>query len=366
MLIDDTNALGLYIHIPFCRRICSYCDFCRVGYHADLVDRYLLALGEEFKQRDIGMNYRSIYIGGGTPSCLSAQQLRILLTMFQGRTQGEYTLECNPDDISLEFIQLIKEYGVNRLSVGVQSFDDHLLSISNRIGDSSLIREKLNLLQVVGFNNYSIDLIYGLPGQTMAQWVATLAQAMTFNPPHISLYGLTIEPHAAWKRAAVEALDDDTMADMYLKATEILALKYEHYEISNFAKPGYQSKHNLIYWHYDDFLGIGLNASSKYHHQRIENTDNFMNYFDEKYIKEVTALSLEDEISEYMMMNLRLSEGVYKAEFFARFGVTLDLCFKNTLEKDEIKNQMINTNDQLVIKSEYWLVSNDIIQQFLL
>ena len=349
---------SLYLHLPFCRKICPYCDFCRQVYNEKTVNEYLQVLIASIPQE----NFNTIYLGGGTPSCLSTKQLDILLTVLKGKTTGEYTIEANVDDISEEKLVLFREYGVNRLSLGVQSFNDELLKTCGRTYDGKQTKKTLNTVAKY-FDNYSIDLIYGLPNQRLDDFSADLKLAYELAIPHLSLYALTIEDNSIWGKKKIVAAEDDLMADFYLKARKELADRYEHYEISNFALPGHTVEHNKVYWHYGDYYGRGLGASSKIKDRRYTYTRVMSEYLNEQKISEDLHLSKEDQIFEYTMMNLRLAEGVDYDDFSLRYNLDFLQYYREAIKKNE---QFLDINKKdLAIKKDHWFISNRILVDFL-
>lgn len=304
---------SLYVHIPFCQDICAYCDFCRVKYDHALVDRYLEALNQELQKKIIDNNLLTIYIGGGTPTALNDVQLEHLLFLLQPYTKHveEYTIEINPETLTKTKADLLKKYHINRASLGIQTFNPRLLKLINRHHDLLQIDQAMSLLLEVGIDNISFDLMYGLPTQSLDDFIASINETLKYPIKHLSLYNLTIEEHSKFGRENINALDSELCDEMYFKALELLS---EHglkqYEISNFAKDGYMSKHNLTYWHYDDFYGIGLGAAGKIDHYRYTNTTNFITYLNGDYVAEEVVNDEANYLFEMLMMGLRLKDGI--------------------------------------------------------
>lgn len=329
--IDKINELKkeikhLYVHVPFCNSICFYCDFCHRVYSEELADRWLEHLEEEINKNCFN-SYKTIYIGGGTPSCLNKGQLKrllVLLNRFRDNVE-EYTIEVNPESLNQEKIELFKAYGINRISMGVQSSDDELLSKLNRKHTFTDVINSVRILKDNGFNNISVDLMYSLPDQTIEMLNKTIDDILALDVPHISLYSLTIEENTVFGRKGYKALDEDTEADMYeLIEKRLKENNYNHYEISNFAKEGYESKHNLGYWNYDDFMGVSLGASGKIGNYRYTNTRSFEKYFENIDSKdEELILDDRDMMFENIMMSLRTIYGLNINEFNKRYNCNI-------------------------------------------
>lgn len=302
---------ALYIHVPFCAHICAYCDFMRVGYHPKLVQDYLYALKCE-KQDEILTEIDTIYFGGGTPSVLTVEELKQLFDLFENELKiaQEITFEINPETLTEDKVILLKERGINRISLGVQSFNQNELIEMDRKHTTSDISIAIEMLRKHGLDNISIDLMYALPLQTMESLKKSLRQMFEYDLPHFSIYALTIEENSAWGREKREKIDEDIEADMYeLICEEAIKHGYRHYEISNFTKDR-PSMHNLHYWAYDNYLGLGPGAHSKLDCQRIENTRIFSDYIKNPNLKKTIDLSSDDLAFESLMMGLRVDTGI--------------------------------------------------------
>ena len=342
-----------YVHIPFCTQICYYCDFSKVFIKNQPVDSYLEHLLQEFHSYDI-QKLRTLYIGGGTPTALSAPQLEVLL---DGLTKNldlsvleELTIEANPGDLDEDKIAVLKNSAVNRVSLGVQTFDDKMLK---KIGRSHLekdIYENIDRLKLAGFDNISIDLIYALPGQTMDQVKDNVAKAIALDIPHMSLYSLILENHTVFmnrmRRGKLPLPKEEVEAEMFeYIIAELERVGFEHYEISNFSKPGFESRHNLMYWDNAEYYGIGAGASGYVNGVRYKNHGPIRHYL--KAVEEGNArineehLSLREQMEEEMFLGLRKKTGVSKARFEEKFGtsfenlygqVVRDLCHQGLLQ----------------------------------
>ena len=321
-----------YVHIPFCTQICYYCDFSKVFIKNQPVDSYLEHLLEEFQSYDI-QKLRTLYIGGGTPTALSASQLEVLL---KGLTKNldlsvleELTIEANPGDLDADKIAVLKNSAVNRVSLGVQTFDDKMLK---KIGRSHLekdIYENIDRLKLAGFDNISIDLIYALPGQTMEQVKENVAKAIGLDIPHMSLYSLILENHTVFmnrmRRGKLPLPKEELEAEMFeYIIAELERAGFEHYEISNFSKSGFESRHNLMYWDNAEYYGIGAGASGYVDGVRYKNHGPIRHYLSavEEGNARITEehLSQKEQMEEEMFLGLRKKSGVSMARFEEKFG----------------------------------------------
>ena len=325
-----------YVHIPFCTQICYYCDFSKVFIKNQPVDSYLEHLLEEFQSYDI-QKLRTLYIGGGTPTALSASQLEVLL---DGLTKNldlsaleELTIEANPGDLDADKIAVLKNSAVNRVSLGVQTFDDKMLK---KIGRSHLekdIYENIDRLKLAGFDNISIDLIYALPGQTMEQVKENVAKAIGLDIPHMSLYSLILENHTVFmnrmRRGKLPLPKEELEAEMFeYIIAELERAGFEHYEISNFSKSGFESRHNLMYWDNAEYYGIGAGASGYVNGVRYKNHGPIRHYLSavEEGNARITEehLSQKEQMEEEMFLGLRKKSGVSMARFEEKFGRSFD------------------------------------------
>ena len=344
-------AKHLYLHVPFCKSICAYCDFCHYLYKEDQVNKWLDVLKEEMASYKIASSLETIYLGGGTPSVLSLKETEALLTLLHPYSKHlkEYTIEANPESITPDKIRLYKKYGIDRLSLGVESLDAGLLKLINRKHSVEDVYKAIDIIKEGGIDNISIDLIYSLPTQTLSTFMDTLKKALSLDIKHISLYSLTIEEGTLFKAKGYKSLDEDLEADMYEKAKDYLeANGYKQYEIANFAKDGYESKHNIGYWEYDDFYGLSLGASGKIDHRRYDNTRNFNDYLSKHYIAEYYDLSLEDEMFENVMMSLRMKKGLDLSRFKERYQKDFFKVYKEACDKH--KDDLIVENDRVRVK----------------
>ena len=347
--------LGLYVHIPFCQTKCPYCDFNTYAAIEPLMPSYVAALRAEIAEWGAVLGrprVASVFFGGGTPSYLPEGDLAALMqtidSSFEITPGAEVTVEANPDDLSPGKLDSIRSTGINRLSIGVQSLDDGLLEVLGRRHTAQDAIGAYKSALEAGFGNISLDLMYGLPGQGLEQWQETVAEIVDLHPAHLSMYCLTLEGGTPMEKAissgAMSDPDPDLAADMYLAAEDAMQLSgYRHYEISNWAKPGRESRHNLTYWRNGQFLGVGPGAHSYIARTRFHNLRSPREYIrrmDSRSPRAGTPVSMQMlqempavesaeaieppmEMAETMMMGLRLDTGIVEADFAARFGRSL-------------------------------------------
>ena len=325
--------LALYVHIPFCRTLCPYCDFVREPCAGPVPDVYIQALCREIASFSGAPEAKSLFIGGGTPSLLRAAQLERIVTAVGQRFRlcegAEITVEANPDDVTPDLISAWRDAGVNRLSLGVQSFDDDALRYLGRRHDAAAARRACEAAAAV-FENWSMDLIFGVP--PVAAWTGTLDACAAFAPPHIAAYGLTYEGGTPFEMRREEAIDEDSSLALYQQAEEALA-GYEHYEISNFARPGFACRHNLSYWRNEVYAGFGTAAYSFVAGVRSRNLTDTADYVQAPGAKEeALRLSGEEIRLETMIQHLRLRAGIEKGYYLERFGRALEDDFGGPLE----------------------------------
>ena len=349
-----TRIKHLYIHVPFCNTICFYCDFAHRVYDFDLAEKWLNRLDKEIEDNCFDQ-YETIYIGGGTPSCLSDEQLDHLLSMIDPYTKQvqEYTIEVNPESLDQNKIDIFRKHNINRISMGVQSADDEILKTLNRRHTYDDVRKSIRLLKENSLDNISVDLMYSLPGQDMKILEDTVEQILKLDVPHISLYSLTIEENSVFGKKGIESLDEEIEADMYEYIDKTLKDNgYIHYEVSNFCKEGFESKHNMGYWLYDDFLGLSIGASGKIGNRRYTNTRDFNKYIDSEDIRdEDLELSIEDMKFENIMMSLRTIHGLDIDRFYKKYGCDLLKEYEKGISQKEIRienGKLICTNLEML------------------
>ena len=377
----------IYIHIPFCRQKCPYCAFFSQEHSGDSLKHYIDMLCTEMslnaKKTGIRQAIDSVYFGGGTPSLLDSRQITRLLEQaeqtFELSPQAEITLEANPGTVDYNKLAEFRHSGINRLSLGVQSFDDRMLATLGRIHTAGEAREAFAAARRAGFENIGIDLINSLPGQTREMWLSDLQQALQLAPEHISVYGLTIEEDTAFAARYAEDSpllpDEDLSAEMFELADDLLgAHDYEHYEIANYARPGFRSQHNSGYWHRDGYLGLGAGAHSYLHDStygtRFGNVADLAEYTrtiqrGELPQRDIVQLSRQDAMAEHMFLGLRMSDGVTFENFEKVFGITLQDVFGKELEV--LQSQQLLSIDTRAVRltRRGMLLSNQVFQQFI-
>ena len=332
----QTKPTSAYVHIPFCTQICYYCDFSKVFIKNQPVDSYLEHLIEEYDSYDI-KKLRTLYIGGGTPTALSAPQLAFLLEKLTDKLDLSYleelTIEANPGDLDREKIAVLKASPVNRVSLGVQTFNDRMLKQIGRSHSEKDIYENIANLKKAGFDNISIDLIYALPKQTMEDVKTNVAKAIALDIPHMSLYSLILENHTVFmnrmRRGKLPLPKEDLEAEMFdYIIAELEKAGFEHYEISNFSKPGFESRHNLMYWDNAEYYGIGAGASGYVDGVRYKNHGPIRHYLqaveagNARVQEEI--LTLKEKMEEEMFLGLRKKSGVSKKRFEGKFGISFE------------------------------------------
>lgn len=342
----------LYIHIPFCKSICSYCDFCKMYHNSEFVNNYLDALRkeiEEYYNEDI---LDTIYIGGGTPSCLNMGELNKLfeiINTFKVSDNLEFTFECNPSDITEELIDILTKNKVNRLSIGVESFDIDNLGFMDRTCNFEDLKNKIEMIRNKGINNINLDLIYAVPDETLKVLKKDLKLLLKLKPNHISTYSLMIEKHTKLYNEGILNIDEDLDNKMYNLIVKTLKKnKYNHYEVSNFSLNGYESRHNLSYWNNKEYYGFGLGASGYIHGFRYENTRNLNKYLNGSWHNYEELLSEEAKMNDEIMLGLRKIKGINLTEFKNKYN-------KDLLEAYDIK-ELLN-NKELIIKNGYIFIN---------
>lgn len=383
MVKEQRKFNRLYVHVPFCIKKCRYCAFVSGGPVKGELTEYPELILRELHYRASGAGpVASIYFGGGTPSLLQPPQLgRMLdgianLTGIQG--DAEITLEANPGTVDRISLKAFRDIGINRISLGIQSFNDHFLACLGRIHTAEQSRQAFLDARAAGFSNISIDLMHSLPGQSLEQWRSELRHATGLNPEHISIYGLTVEegtPFAdMYPPDSPELADEDLSADMFELADQILTTAdFEHYEIANYARPGYRSRHNSAYWRRDGYLGLGVAAHSFLrdgYGVRFSNPDSL-----DDYRRDVTSgllprvdeyqLTARDAMAEYMFLGLRLAEGVNLYAFEREFGRSLESAYGPVTEDLARLGLVVQIEGVLALTLRGMLLSNQVFSRFL-
>ncbi len=359
---------ALYVHIPFCKDICAYCDFTRSRYHHEVADKWLVALQKELQQKNLADSIETIFIGGGTPTALSDSQFHKVLHMLQPLRKNikEFSVEANVDSLSNEKIQDMKNMGVNRISIGVQTFDKNLLNKIARFHTIEEVKDRIDALHNAGIHNISLDFMYGLPGQTMKQWEYDLSVAIQLPIQHISLYALTIEKNSTFGRENIEPMDPTLEGEMYDIAIATLEKAgFFQYEISSFAKPGYECLHNQMYWKYEDFEGIGCGACGKRLQLRYNNTNNIQTYISEGPSPELIPLTKRDEMFEMVMMSLRMKKGLCLESFHNRFHESFNQVYKQPLQDMLEKEYLVMEEGYVKTTKKGMFFLHDVLEVFL-
>ena len=354
---------AVYIHIPFCKTICSYCDFCKVFYNESWVRKYLECLKVEIEDNYNNEPLESIYIGGGTPSSLSSKSLNDLfeiLNLLNKDQVREFTFECNLNDINKELLEILKKNQVNRLSIGIESFHNEKLKYMGRSHTFEEAKEKINLCRSLGFTNINIDFIYGFAFETIKTLKQDLKQILSLNPDHISTYSLMIEEGTLLKIRNIERANDEEDALMYECICKTLEKKkYNHYEVSNFARKGKESIHNLRYWKNQEYFGFGLSASGYIDKIRYTNTKSLTKYLRQDYSGEKDLLSPRDIMDNHMMLGLRLTNGINIKEFENVYKIKMETAYPI---KPLVKNgDLIIKKGNIFINPDKLYIMNEIL-----
>ena len=385
----DNAALGLYLHIPFCRHRCAYCDFNTYTTVGELMDDYVAAIRAEVRQ--VGaLSERpaaSVYFGGGTPSLLPAESFSLILNeirdVFLLDDQAEITAEANPETLSPDYLAAMRDAGVNRLSLGAQSADATQLALLEREHDFATVVRAVEDGRSAGFNNMSLDLIYGLPGQSLRSWRRSLEAVLALKPEHLSLYCLTIEPGTPMNRwlasGRIEAPDPDLAADQFGLAVKILEDHgFDHYEISNWARPGLACQHNLIYWRNGNYLGLGAGAhghAAGYRYSVVRQPRVYIRRIRDgepgrfpwsAAVAEKRQLSRQDMMADTVITQLRLlEEGLNLDAFAAQFGIDLYAAFPGICELMIEWGLLRQSAGRLLLTERGQFLSNQVFYRFM-
>ncbi len=373
---------ALYVHVPFCLHHCGYCDFTLVADRDQLIPEYLAALAREFKHELAGLQGRvgvdTVFVGGGTPTHLSPKELTTLFELIRTdsdlEARGEFSVEANPDGLDDERLAVLKFYGVNRLSLGVQSFDDSVLRTLERrhsaLEACEAVRRAAEFIP-----NVSLDLIFGVPGQTPESWRETLAVAVSLPVRHISTYGLTYEqgtPFFRQERAGqLRRAPDELERQMYLDAIEILSAHgFGHYEVSNFAKPGFQCRHNRVYWNADEYLAFGPGAARYIGGVRSVNSRSVVRWLHSwrkglPCLEDSEQLLPEERSREAIMLALRMIEGLNVPAFEIRFGVSLEQLAGAAIERHQAAGLLEFHGEHLRLTRRGLLIADTVVADFL-
>ena len=353
-----------YIHIPFCNNICSYCDFCKLLYNKNFVKKYLDAL-----EKEITNNYKNeildtIYVGGGTPSSLSVSELNKLFSIikiFKLSKEYEFTFEVNIEDIAEEKLEILKENKVNRLSIGIESFNDKYLKYLGRNYTSDIINEKVELAKKY-FDNINVDLMYALKNESLDDLEEDIDKILKLDIKHISCYSLIIEKNTKLYIDNTKYISDDLDSDMYDLIDKKLENKYHRYEVSNYSITSYESRHNLTYWKNNEYYGFGLGAAGYIDNIRYTNTRNLSKYISGSYERQEEVLTKEDKIKYEFILGLRLTSGINKDNFNKKYVININEIeiIKELINKGLLIDDKIN----IYVPKKYFYVLNDILVNF--
>ncbi|MDD9147604.1 radical SAM family heme chaperone HemW [Sporolactobacillus sp. CQH2019] len=373
-------ARGAYIHIPFCDHICFYCDFNKVFIKNQPVDEYLLALDREMAYYASMGPAKTIYIGGGTPTALSDAQFERMLDSvsrhFMHPEIEEFTVEANPESLNHAKLRLMKKYGVTRLSIGIQSFDDRLLRTIGRAHGSEDAKEAVGQALNSGFHNVTLDLMFALPGQTETSLQESLEAAVALGTPHVSIYSLQIEPKTIFfnrmRSGKLRLPGEDIEADMYGRIIfELEKHGLHQYEISNFAKPGFEGVHNSLYWHNEEYYGIGAGAHGYIDGRRYANAGPIKRYiasvaergYSEALSHEVTS---REKMEEEMFLGLRLLKGVNKKQFREKTGRPIESIYSEPIERLKAQGLLKENGERVALTRRGVFLGNNVFEAFLL
>ena len=372
------SPMEIYIHIPFCIKKCDYCDFLSGPSGPKEQEAYVQALLEEIHavKEGKGRSVSSIFIGGGTPSVLDARFIGEILNEIREKflieNNAEITIEVNPGTADQKKLQAYRSYGINRLSIGLQSPDDRELKILGRIHNYGQFLETYKNARGAGFDNINIDLMSAIPDQTYEGWEKNLRTVAELEPEHISAYSLIIEEGTPFASRKLNLPDEDTEYNMYEATARILKeYGFEQYEISNYAKEGRACRHNVGYWTRQDYLGLGLGAASLYEKERFANTTDRKKYLQnssspEQIREKEPVLTIEDEMAEFMFLGLRMIKGISKADFEQNFGCSIEKIYGEVLKKYESMKLLEEKDGRVFLSREGIHVSNSVMAEFLL
>ncbi len=373
------KEISLYIHIPFCKQKCMYCDFPSYGNKDELMEEYIECLIKEINCKCKNFVIDSIFIGGGTPSYLPNKLIEKLLNSINklNLTDSiEFTIECNPGTVTEEKLKLMKNLGVNRLSLGLQAVQSSLLKSIGRIHDFKEFEESFRIARETGFNNINVDIMFGLPNQTVEQWKETLKIITSFEPEHISAYSLIIEEgtpfYEMYHSGKLKLPSEDEEREMYYTTLKLLKEKgYYQYEISNYAKKGKECKHNLVYWNSKEWIGVGLAAASFINGERLKNYSLIEDYINSvknynSTYEEIIRNTEKDNIEEFMFMGLRKIEGIEERDFESRFNKSIDEVYRNVINEYINRGLLIREGGRIYLSRKGIELSNLVMSDFLL
>jgi len=375
------KRLSLYMHVPFCKSKCGYCDFNSFPGKERLVPDYFEALKREigyYSKKLAGYKIKTLFIGGGTPSYVDARYIYETVNFLRQNAEmeegAEITIESNPGTLTYEKLLAYRDIGVNRLSIGLQSYQDHILKKLGRIHTAEEFAENFKLVKKAGFRNVNVDLMFGIPGQNRGEWAHTLSKTIELRVPHISCYSLKIEEESLFgklvKEGGLTPADEETDRDMYRLAVGKLEKSgFTHYEISNFSIPGFECRHNLVYWRAESYIGLGAGAHSYFMGKRYNNiysVEKYMESVSEEGVPEenVEEIGKREEMSEYMMLGFRLVEGISGFEFKRRFGEDLFSVYGAELERLQKRHLVELSGDGVRLTDLGLDLANQVFMEF--
>ena len=373
------KEMSLYIHIPFCKQKCLYCDFPSYAGKESLINEYIRALNEEILRKCSKYKIASIFVGGGTPSYLNEINLESLLktiNLLDFKDEFEFTIECNPGTLNEEKLALMKNYNVNRISMGLQTTNDNILKEIGRIHSFEEFKKNYNQARKAGFKNINVDLMFGLPNQNMKDWKVSLEDVMSLEPDHISAYSLIIEEgtcfYNLYNNDKLNIPNEEEERSMYLFTKGFLEdYGYNQYEISNYAKVNKECFHNKVYWKCNEYLGLGVSASSFVDEKRFKNIDDIKIYIEkinnnEDVTEEIHVNNINDDMEEFMFMGLRMIEGINLKIFKKRFGKDVFDIYDEVIKNNIKKGLLVVDSEKLYLSEKGIELSNYVMSDFIL
>ncbi|WP_455791099.1 radical SAM family heme chaperone HemW [Clostridium butyricum] len=373
------KEMSLYIHIPFCKQKCLYCDFPSYAGKESLINEYIRALNEEILKKCSKYKIASIFVGGGTPSYLNEINLESLLktiNLLDFKDEFEFTIECNPGTLNEEKLALMKNYNVNRISMGLQTTNDNILKEIGRIHSFEEFKKNYNQARKAGFENINVDLMFGLPNQSMKDWKVSLEDVMSLEPDHISAYSLIIEEgtcfYNLYNNDKLNIPNEEEERSMYLFTKGFLKdYGYNQYEISNYAKVNKECFHNKVYWKCNEYLGLGVSASSFVDEKRFKNIDDIKIYIEkinnnEDVTEEIHVNNINDDMEEFMFMGLRMIEGINLKIFKKRFGKDVFDIYDEVIKNNIKKGLLVVDSEKLYLSEKGIELSNYVMSDFIL
>lgn len=373
------KEMSLYIHIPFCKQKCLYCDFPSYAGKESLINEYIRALNEEILRKCSKYKIASIFVGGGTPSYLNEINLESLLktiNLLDFKDEFEFTIECNPGTLNEEKLALMKNYNVNRISMGLQTTNDNILKEIGRIHSFEEFKKNYNQARKAGFENINVDLMFGLPNQSMKDWKVSLEDVMSLEPDHISAYSLIIEEgtcfYNLYNNDKLNIPNEEEERSMYLFTKGFLKdYGYNQYEISNYAKANKECFHNKVYWKCNEYLGLGVSASSFVDEKRFKNIDDIKIYIEkinnnEDVTEEIHVNNINDDMEEFMFMGLRMIEGINLKIFKKRFGKDVFDIYDEVIKNNIKKGLLVVDSEKLYLSEKGIELSNYVMSDFIL